>query len=939
MSLAKSIVSRPVTLFIVFVILLGLGLFGLSNLPIDLMPDISFPYLMVSTTYTGAGPEEVERTISRPLEAALSGVSNLKKVSSTSSKGSSTVTMEFNYGTDLADASNSVRDALDRVRRYLPTASDSPTIFKFDPSMMPIMGLMVSSANRTPEELRQISEDSIVPRIEQIPGVATASISGGREKQIRVIIHSSRLEAYGLTVTQLQQMLIMQNSQVAAGSIEEGGLSYILTTMGEYQSLDEIRNTVIYYAPGSTVNGRTAQPIEVYLRDVADVMEGYADQESVVYVNGQEAIQLNVQKQSGKNSVQVAKDLRKRLVVLLKEIPADIKITETFNTTDTIEDSISNVVSSAVSGIILAVLVLFLFLRSIKPTLIIGISIPISIIITLLLMYFFGLTLNLMTLAGLFLGIGMLVDNSVVIFENIYHYREKGAKLKPAAVLGTQEMIVAIVCSTLTTVCVFLPMLMFKGLLEMAGEMFSGLAFTVVFSLSTSLLVAIFLVPVLSSHYFPILTRKQAPLKGVLAKIDNHFDGFLVGMENGYRKIVKWVLLHKKIVIGGAVVILIVSFLFVPKIGYIFMPESAADSVIVNVTMPLGTPVKETEKTLAELQRIAEKELDVKGVKAYKRLILNAGGGSGIMSRGASGNTGSLRISLLDFDDQVMDADAVKAALRPYLNQFPGVIFNFSSGGMRMGGSSNPIDIVLRTEDLVKGKVMADQIAELIKEKLPDATEPQVSLNDGLPQIEIELNRERLYSLGLNAATIGNEIKAAVDGITALQYKDGNNDLDIVLILNEADRSSRPALDHIFVRSSVTGSRVPLSNFTSYKEGTGPMTISREDQSRVIHITAGVVPGAKLNIVTADLQNLIKTEIPAENDVLITYAGDNEEMMKMMKNFMLIMVFAILLVFGVMASLFESFLDPFIIIFTIPLCIIGVIIIYASSSTASPTTW
>jgi HAE1 family hydrophobic/amphiphilic exporter-1 len=329
-------------------------------------------------------------------------------------------------------------------------------------------------------------------------------------------------------------MLSSQNAQIAAGTITENGISYILNTMGEYKTLDEIRNTVIYYAPNTGSGGGQAgggQAIEVFLRDIADVHEGYADRSSVVYVNGQEAVQLSVQKQSGQNSVQVAKDIRGRLITLVGELPGDVKITEIFNTTDIIEDSINNVTSSAVSGAVLAVLILFFFLRSIKPTVIIGISIPVSIIITLMLMYFWGLTLNLMTLAGLFLGVGMLVDNSIVILENIYHYREKGAKLIPAAVLGTQEMLVAIACSTLTTLCVFLPLVMFQGLLEMAGEMFAGLAFTVVFSLAISLFVAIFLVPILSSHYLPLLTRKQAPLKGRLAVIDGYFERFLQGME------------------------------------------------------------------------------------------------------------------------------------------------------------------------------------------------------------------------------------------------------------------------------------------------------------------------------------------------------------------------------------------------------------------------
>ncbi|MDR1787057.1 MAG: efflux RND transporter permease subunit [Treponema sp.] len=919
MSLAKSIVNRPTTVLIIFILLVLMGLFAFIKLPIDLIPEVNPPYLVVYTTYTGAGPEEVERTVTRTMEAALTSVSSLEKVSSTSSKGTSMVIMEFTYGTDLADASNSVRDALERIRNYLPTGADTPMIFKMDPAMIPIMGLMVTG-NRTPEELRQIAEDTIVPRIEQTPGVATASVNGGREKIIRVEIPQTRLEAYGLTVTQIQQMLAAQNVQVAAGSITENGLSYLLTTMGEYSSLDQIRNTVISYKGGGYVSGVVEQPRSIFLRDIANVFEGYEEETSAVFVNGQTAVMLQVQKQSGKNSVQTAKDLRERLVRIARELPQDMKITELFNTTDQIENSINQVGSSALSGALLAVIILFIFLRSIKPTLIIGISIPVSLVVTIMFMYFCGLTLNLMTLAGLILGVGMLVDNSVVILENIYHYREKGAKLKSASVLGTTEMLIAIAASTLTTICVFAPLVMFQSTLGMAGEMFAGLAFTVVFSLSASLLVAVFLVPVLSSHYLPLVTRKQKPLHGPLAAIDRLFERFFAWLDNLYRRAVRRVLRHKVTVILILLGLFIGSIVLIPlKIGWVFMPNQEADSVSVNVTLPMGTPLEETEATLRQLQGIVEKE-----VQGYERIVLNAGGG-GFMSSGNS-YTGSLRINLPEYGKRIDNAETIKTKLRAHFNEFPGVTIAFSSGGMMMG-SSNPVDIVLRTDDLVKGKATAEKIVELLKTQLPEVTEPQVDLKDGLPQIEVHLDRERIYALGLNTYTIGNEIKAAVDGITATRYKEAGKDYDVILILAEADRSSKPALDHIFVNSQIAG-RVPLSSFARYVEGTGPMTISRENQSRVIHVTAGVKAGTRSNEIEDKVRALITREIPSEDDLIIEYAGDNSEMMKMMGNFALILIVAAALVFGIMASLFESFRDPFIVIFTIPLSVIGIVAIY-----------
>jgi HAE1 family hydrophobic/amphiphilic exporter-1 len=899
-----------------------LGVFALTNLPIDLLPEINPPYLVVMTTYTGAGPEEVERSITRPLEGALSNVSNLEKLTSTSSKGSSMVILQFAYGTDLADASNSVRDNLEMIKSYLPTGAGTPLIIKFNPSMIPIMGLQITG-NRSPEELREIAENTILPRIEQTPGVATASVSGGREKIIRVEIPQNRLEAYGLTITQLQQMLASQNTQVAAGSIIDGGLTYILTTMGEYTSLDQIKDTVISYKGGGVVNGQVELPRTIRLRDLADVFEGYRDEESVVYVNGTAAVQISVQKQSGKNSVQTAQALRGRLERISREIPQDVKITEIYNTTDQIENSINQILTSVYEGAILAILILIFFLRSIKPTIIIGVSIPISVIVTVMVMYFMGLTLNLMTLSGLALGVGMLVDNSIVILENIYRYREKGAKLTVAAILGSQEMMIAIAGSTLTTICVFAPLVMFQGLMEMMGEMFAGLAFTVVISLSVSLLVAIFLIPVLSSHYLPLVTRKQKALRGPLVPIDRALGRFLAGMENAYRRGVAGVLRHKLITILVVVILFAGSLVMIPIIGYVFMPSQASDSVTVNVSLPIGTPLPETEAVLKRLEAIVQRE-----IQGYDRLVLNAGGG-GMMGGGGS-NSGSLQIRLPDFEERIETDEEIQAKLRAHFNDFPGVIMYFSGGGMGMmsltGGSS--VDIVIRCDDLVKGKAIAEQISALLRDRIPEVTEPRVSLTDGLPQIELQLDRERLYALGLNTYTVGNEIRAAVDGVTATRYKSGGKDYDVVLILAEADRNTLPALDHIFINSPVSGQRVPLSNFASYQTGTGPINISREDQSRVVHVTAGTVPGTTLNVVEDKVRSLITAEIPAEEDVIIEYAGDYAELMKYLQRFALIMVVAIFLVFGVMASLFESFRDPFIVIFTIPLSVIGVVAIY-----------
>jgi len=920
MSVAKTVVSRPTTVIIIFALLLGLGFFSMANLSLDLYPEINPPFLVVFTSYTGASPEEVERRITRPLEAALSGVSGLENITSTSNQGTSMVVLEFTYGTDLNEASMSIRDVLERVRNFMPSGADTPMIFRFDPAMIPIMGLRVTG-NRTPEELREIALDTIVPRIEQVPGIATASVNGGRDRIIRVEIPQARLEAYNLTITQIQQMLAVQNVQTAAGSIIDHGLTFNLTAMGEFTSLDDIRNTVIAYRGGGVTGGQIEMPRMIYLRDLADVFEGYRDETSVVLVDGHPSIQLIVQKQSGANSVQAARDLRERVERIAAELPPDIRIMELFSTTDIIENSLNQVTSTAIYGAVLAVFVLFLFLRSIKPTIIIGISIPISIVITLLAMYFANLTLNLMTMAGLVLGIGMLIDNSIVILERIYHYREKGAKLKTAAVIGTTEMLLAITVSTLTTICVFAPMVMFQGMLEMAGEMFAGLAFTVVISLGVSLFTAALLVPVLSSHYFPLVTRKQKPLKGRLAKIDNAFERFYKGLDNGYRKAVGWVLHHKALLIITLVVLFATSVFLVPIIGWVFMPEQREDNVRISVTLPMGTPLVETEAVLRQLEMLVRRE-----IQGFDYLIINAGGG-GMFGMGAASNSGSLRISLPNYEDRIEDAHEIREILRGHFNDFPGVSFNFGGGMMGGMGGGNAVEIKVRTDDLNRGKEIAERISTLLRERIEDVTEPQVDLRDGLPQIELLIDREKMFALGLNTLTVGNEIRAAVDGVTATRFRYSGKDYDVLLILAEADRSSRPALDHIFIHSQMAG-RVPLSSFVEYREGTGPLTINRENQSRLIRVTANARPGAAMNTLQNRVETLIRTEIPVEDGIIIEFGGGNAEMVKLMTRFILICIVAIFLVFGIMASLFESFREPFIIIFTIPLSFIGIVAIY-----------
>jgi HAE1 family hydrophobic/amphiphilic exporter-1 len=941
MSLSKTAVNRPTTTLIIFAILVALGMYAASDLPLDLLPDIELPYVAIMTTYTGAGPEEVEKRITRPLESVLSGVTGIEVLNSTSSTGSSLVLIQLTFGMNLDEAMNDIRAKLDYVKNVLPDDASTPMIYKMDPNLIPIMHYALSG-NRSPEELRQYADD-LTPKLEQIDGVATAIVSGGRDRAVIVEIPRDRLQAYNLTITQISQMISAQNIQISGGTITEEDLNYTISTVGEYKSLDDIRNTVISYKMAGTDNlkyGSAATMATVRLRDIADVYDGYKEQSTSYYFNGVPCVQIAIQKQSGTNSVQTARAVQERMAQIRKETPADITITETRNTTDIIQRSVDEVSSSAMSGALLAVIVLFIFLRSFRSTIIIGLTIPISLIVTLGIMYFSGMTLNIMTLAGLTLGVGMLVDNSIVILENIYSYREKGTKPFAAAILGSQEMMLAISASTLTTICVFLPLIMYKKELGIVGEIFQGLAFTVVISLLCSLIVALVLIPVLTSKYFKISTKKEKAEKKAskvfknptvqkafltISKTDSKMEKFFDNMDDSYSKAIRWVLKHKGMTIGTIALLFLLSCAAIPLLGFVYMPTQTSDEVSVTLTMPVGTKIEVTEAVLQQLEQYVYNE-----VKGYKYVTLLVGSNSTFTFGGSTSYTGLLTVSLPPLKDRIDSEDEIKEKLRKHFGNIPGASFAFSSGhGPGLGGGTSAISISIKSDDLDKARSTANAIRNMLVEKASDViTDPQIDMKDGLPQVDIVIDRERLYNLGLNVYSVGQEIKANIAGTTASRYREGGTETDIVLMLAEKDKTRLGDLEQIFV-TNAQGSRIPVSSFAHYKEGVSPISINRENQSRIIHVTAGTQKGVSLGTVQAKIERLVKTEIQQDDEVRIEYGGDFKDMMKAVRQFLIIIFMAIILVFAVMASQFESFLDPFIVLFTIPLALVGIVAIYA----------
>lgn len=923
MSLSKLAVRKPTTVLIIFVVLTALGIYATTLLPVDLFPEMEVPYIVVSTSYTNASPEEVEDKVTRTLESSLSGISGLKTMQSISGQGSSMIMLEFTDGTDLAEATNMVRDRIDLIRNYLPSEVTSPVILKMDPSMIPIMTLALTG-DLSLEELRQIADDVVQPRLEQIDGVASTSISGGREKSINIDISRDSLEAYGLTITQVGQMLAAQNVRSASGSITESGVDYSITTSGQFQSLDDIRNTVVAYKPGTP----TATGVEVHrilLGDIADVYEGYKPISSYAYLNGSPCVLLSVQKQSSKNSVQTVDQIRAEMPKIMENLPAGVSLVETSNTTDMINEAISSVLNSAIQGAVLAIIVLLFFLRSFKSTGIIGLTIPVSLIVTLGVMYFTGYTLNMMTLAGLALGVGMLVDNSIVILENIYSYRERGSKADVAAILGSQEMSMAITSSTLTTICVFLPMIMFGSRLGMMKQIFLGLAFTVVISLVCSLLFALVLVPVLASKYLKLENIKKRNKKGFNKTMTRFFDA----VDTGYSKAVRFAVRHKLLIIAIVLVALVLSVMAIPRIGFVYMPEQEDTTLSISLTMPQGTNLEVTNETIRTFEELVRR--DVTGMKSVTVSV----GGSSLMGGGS--NSASMTISFYSpeerkaFDPATVagwdTVNTAKTKIRPMFNVFPGADFTISGSSM-MSVSGGGIDVAVKGDDMTAVRNMAQEIKTLLQEEGGDfVTDVESSLTDGLPQVDIVIDRERMYALGLTIAGVNSELKANIGGMTIGRYSNNGDEVDIIIGLPDSDKAQLVDLEQISVTNS-NGTKIPLSNFASYQETTSPISIYRENQARVIHVTGMPVPGMSIDQVQKGIENLINTRIPADDSVFISYGGDYQMLMEGMETFLLIIVMAIILVFAVMASQFESFKDPFIVLFTIPLSIVGIVIVY-----------
>jgi HAE1 family hydrophobic/amphiphilic exporter-1 len=897
MSLSSLSIRRAVTFAMIYVFVVGFGLFGLARLKIDLYPDISFPVIAIITTYTGVAPADMETLVTKPIEEAVASVENIKHIRSQSKLGASLVLAEFDWGIDLDTSEKDIRNNIDFIREYLPGEATEPLIVAFDPQKMPILFMSVSGP-MGPAELRELSEKKIKPELERIVGVASAETAGGLERQIQVQIDPAKLHAQGIALDAIISVLRRENLQVPGGKIDEGETEFSIRTLSEYSSVEQIADTVIGY--------REDTPI--YIRNVAQVEDTYEELTRVVRNNRKPGILLIVSKNSAANTVQVADRVTEELPKIVRSLPEGVRIGVIFSQADFIKRSISNLSTTAVQAFLLAGLVLLFFLHNIRASIIVALTIPISIVVTFAVLDLAGLTLNMMSMAGLALAVGMLVDNSIVVLENIFRHFGQGGNSMESAEKGTREVATAIIASTLTTISVFFPVLFVPGI---AGVMFNDMALTICFSLFCALLVSLTLIPLLASRFLKTSAEGGHSISG---KLSHMIDVRLQRMIHGYVRTLNWCLNHRKATLVIALISFGVSLALSPRLGMDFFPKMDQAQFEIQLERAPGTSLKSAEMTFRRVEDIIH---DTIPELKNQNTDLGVGEAFGAFAKGSY--AGEIRVSLIDKEERKRSQMEIESALRRQLEQIPGITFSISQG--RFLGEEGDLIVYLYGEDLDRARILSDAIKGAIKD-IPGAVDVTTSLESGRPELQIELDRDRISVLGLSAFQVANAISTFIKGTTASLFRDRGEEYDILVRLDPRYREQTAILEDLFV-TNPRGDQIPLSSIVRVRQGVSPTSIMRRDQQRVVNISV-TVQGRSLGEVAPEVEeSLRKAGIPP--DFSYEIGGSAQDMMTSFKWMAVAFGGAALIVYMVMASLYESFMAPFIIFLTIPLAVVGVI--------------
>lgn len=891
MNIVKLSVIRPIAMGMVIILILILGGVSVKNMPVDLFPELTFPVAAVTATYDGAGPKEVENLLAKPLENVMGTIPNVESVTSISRNGGLLILVSFNWGTDMDFATLKMREKIDLVRDLLPSGAPAPRVMRFDPSDLPIMQLAITAENEEFSTLKKIVEEDIKPRLDGVEGVASVSIEGGANKEVQVNLDPEKLASYGLTIQQLQQIIGSENINLPAGRIEDQNQNLPIRVTGQFESINDIASL-----PVPTNSG------VLLLKNMADVQEAYEETTQLSYLNGKDAIGISILKQSGSNTVTVAEDIEEKLNELDELLPKNIKMEMIFDQSHFINQSISAVSSNMLIGSGLAAGILFLFLRNLRSTLIISFAIPLSIVTTFVFMYFSGQTLNLLTLGGLALGIGMMVDNAIVILENIYRSQQLGMPLKKAAIQGTREVGTAIIASTLTTVIVFLPIVFVEGL---AAQLFKPLALVISFSLLASLFTALIIVPLLSSLFLKV-QKKQEPAGKLFSSILQKYTALLTT-----------VLAHPQKTILIIVSALALSLTGIPFIGTEFLPAQDQSFVSITAKLPEGSSLDATyEKT----EEINNKIKDVNEID----LIYVKVGGAANFSFGAGPQTNQANYSILlkPVGERSRSDLEVAEDIRNKLKDVPNIELSISASDS--GFSTDPISLSITGPDLKILKQIANETVTLISD-IEGVREPKSNYETGNPEIVVDIDREKAAAYGIGSAQIASAINDATKGVVASRLARNGEELDIRLVVESRFTSSLSDLKSLLIKSPA-GSNIPLQAVAHISRGQGPSQIVRKDRLREITVRADIL-NRDLGTITDEIEETLKDHLSLPNNQYkISFGGQNEQMNDAFYKLSLALALAVVLVYMVMAGQFESFFYPFIIMFSVPFTVIGVVL-------------
>ena len=900
MKLSRIAVNRPITTLMIVLIVIVLGVVSLGRLNIDLLPDMAFPAAVVVTSYEGVGPQEIESLVTRPVEEALGTVENVESITSLSQQGMSLVIAEFDWGTDMDFATLDIREKIDLFKGFFPDGVDNPMIFKFDPAIMPIMSFAVSG-DMDQAAIRAFAEDAVKNRLERIEGVASVEISGGLIREIQIILHPEQLEGYNLSIAQVAQALQLENLNLPGGKVYEGKQELIVRTIGEFNDIDDIKDIVINTPTGGSV----------LLRDIADIEDTFEDVGSFAYMDGKPCVGVTVQKQTDINTVRVTEKVNQELEKIKEEHP-EMGVYSVFDQARFIKFSINNLIQNGLVGGALAILILYVFLRSLMPTFIISVAIPISVIATFILVYFANLTLNMVSLGGLALGLGMLVDNSIVVLENIHRFMQNGYERLEASQLAAEEVGTAILASTLTTMAVFLPIVYVKGL---ASVIFKELGLTVSFSLLASLIVSLTLVPVMCSKFLKVTKIKENNNeKRFWTKVSLSWQRFFEKIEQRYSTLLEWSLNNRKIIVIGAICAFLLVIVIIPFVGMEFLPDIDEGRLTVNLKLPAGTRLEETHKMLTVIEQ------HLWDIPEVEQVYMSGGSSEGGISMSSGTENGSIWVQLKTKSFGGRSTDKIAEDARERLRDIPGADIKVESQSLlSFAAGSTPISIEIKGDDLERLKEISNLVAEEVAQ-VEGAREVDTSMSEERPEVQISVNKQKAASYGLSTAQVASTIDAGVEGTIATRYRVGGDEINIRVRLDKEMVSTTKDLGNITILSPM-GFQVPLDEIAEISIENGPMAVTRKDQSRVVTVTSQIA-GRDLGNVTRDIQTRLKNIVMPEG-YYMEFGGERKEMIDAFQSLVMALILGVLLVYMIMASQFESLLHPFIIMFAVPLAFTG----------------